>query len=61
MDITRRQPQDEIKMEFGSSTTKLSPLLSKIKTTDNLIDQIVYKLYNLTPEQIEVVESSNKK
>ncbi len=24
--------------------------------TDNLIDQIVYKLYNLTSEEIEIVE-----
>lgn len=61
IDITRRQPQDEIKIEFESSATKLFPLLSKIEDTDNLIDQIVYKLYNLTPEEIEVVESSNKK
>ena len=34
----------------------LEPLKEKIKTTDKLIDQIVYKLYNLTLEEIEIVE-----
>lgn len=34
----------------------LQPLKEKIKATDNLIDQIVYRLYNLTPEDIAIVE-----
>jgi len=34
----------------------LAPLKAKIKATDNLIDQIVYDLYGLTPEEIEIVE-----
>lgn len=34
----------------------LEPLKSKIETTDNLIDQIVFKLYGLTDEEIEIVE-----
>jgi len=34
----------------------LEPLKEKIKNTDNLIDQIVYKLYGLTEEDIEIVE-----
>jgi len=34
----------------------LEPLKEKIKTTDNLIDQIVYRLYGLTDKEIEIVE-----
>jgi hypothetical protein len=34
----------------------LDPLKDKIRATDNLIDQIVYKLYRLTDEEIEIVE-----
>jgi len=36
----------------------LNPLKDKIDATDNLIDQIVYKLYNLTSEEIEIVEGN---
>jgi len=36
--------------------TVLQPLKEKIKATDKLIDQIVYKLYGLNDEEIVVVE-----
>jgi len=35
---------------------ELKPLLARIEATDRLIDQIVYKLYGLTEEEIAVVE-----
>jgi hypothetical protein len=37
----------------------LHTLKGKIEITDNLIDQIVYKLYGLTNEEIEIVEREN--
>jgi len=58
LDITRREPQEKIKAEYEASQAKLTPLLSKIESTDNLIDQIVYKLYGLTEEEIEIVEET---
>jgi hypothetical protein len=33
-------------------------LEAKIERTDNLIDDIVYELYGLTDEEIEIVESA---
>lgn len=39
----------------------LEPLKEKIKITDNLIDQIVYKLYDLTDEEIAIVEGKTTK
>ena len=34
--------------------------LEKISKTGNLIDQIVYKLYGLTDEEIKIVEDTGK-
>lgn len=45
---------------YNDSTGKLKPLMGRIEATDGLIDQIVYKLYGLTPEEIAIVEISNK-
>ena len=56
VDITRREPQEKIKKEFEDSLSELNPLLSRIQTTDNLIDQIVYKLYGLMEGEIKIVE-----
>ena len=36
----------------------LLPIKEKLRRTDWLIDQIVYKLYGLTEEEIEIVEES---
>jgi len=56
IDVTRREPQENIRGEFDTSIAKLRPLLERIELTDNLIDQIVYKFYGLTEAEIVVVE-----
>lgn len=56
IDVSRREPQEAIKDEFNKSVTKLLPLLERIDLTDKLIDQIVYRLYGLTKEEIGIVE-----
>lgn len=60
VDITRREPQEKIRKEFEDSLSKLNPLLSRIQATDDLIDQIVYRLYELTEEEIKIVEEQGK-
>ncbi|MCZ7401341.1 MAG: hypothetical protein O8C61_03885 [Candidatus Methanoperedens sp.] len=57
-DPTRREPKEKLQAEFNASVGKLAPLLKKIDSTDRLIDQIVYKLYGLTEEEIKIVEGS---
>ncbi len=57
-DVEGREAQEKIKREFGDSMARLKPLLARIEATDRLIDQIVYKLYGLTEEEIAVVEGS---
>ncbi len=37
---------------------RLAPLMGRIEVTDRLIDQIVYKLYGLTEDEIKIVEES---
>ena len=51
-----RTHHDTLKDWYDSSVAKLKPLMTKIDMTDALIDQIVYKLYGLTKEDIRIVE-----
>jgi len=43
---------------YEDSMDKLQPLRERIEATDGLIDQIVYKLYGLSDEEIKIVEES---
>ena len=57
-DPTRREPKDKLEKEYNASLNKLTPLLRRIEATDGLIDQIVYRLYGLTEDEIKIVEVS---
>jgi hypothetical protein len=48
----------ELRRETENALEKLKPLYERIDATDRLIDQIVYRLYGLTEEEISVVEES---
>jgi polyribonucleotide nucleotidyltransferase len=56
IDPSNRKFQEGLEKHYNESISMLTPLKNKIKATDNLINQIVYKLYGLTPEEIEIVE-----
>jgi Alw26I/Eco31I/Esp3I family type II restriction m6 adenine DNA methyltransferase len=56
IDPSNRKTQELLEKHFTKSVSVLEPLKEKIKATDDLIDQIVYKLYGLTDEEIEIVE-----
>ncbi|MDP2767207.1 MAG: TaqI-like C-terminal specificity domain-containing protein [Candidatus Methanoperedens sp.] len=45
---------------YTDSVGKLAPLMRRIEATDGLIDQIVYKLYGLTADEIKIVEEGIK-
>lgn len=51
-----RSDRELLEAEFNKSVGTLTPLKTKILATDDLIDQIVYKLYGLTEEELAVVE-----
>jgi hypothetical protein len=61
VDTKQRKNQELLKNEFDESISKINPLLQKIKETDNEIDQMVYDLYGLTPEEIKIIEESLNK
>lgn len=54
--ISSRKLWDTIKTEYENSLVKLLPLKEKLRLTDHLIDQIVYRLYGLNDEEIKIVE-----
>ena len=54
--LSDRNFQESLEREFTNSLATLSPLLTRIQQTDELIDQVVYQLYGLTDEEIAVVE-----
>ena len=48
--------ESEWETYFFQESKKAQELKTKIETTDKAIDTMVYKLYNLTPEEIIIVE-----
>jgi len=50
--------QDEWEEYFNSYKKEINDLQAEIKKTDAEIDQMVYKLYELTEEEIRIVEGS---
>ncbi len=61
IDASSRKTQELLEKHFTKSMSVLEPLKEKIQTTDNLIDQIVYKLYGLTDEEIRIVTGGKMK
>jgi hypothetical protein len=44
--------------QFTKSMSILEPLKARIKATDELIDELVYRLYGLTEDEIKVVKEA---
>ncbi len=47
---------DRLRATYATSLEKVLPLKNRLARTDALIDQVVYRLYGLTEEEIRVVE-----
>ena len=56
VDLSSRSFQESLEREFTRSRETLDPLLTRIQGTDHLIDQVVYQLYGLDADEIEIVE-----
>ena len=54
--LKARETFNAIKTEYEKSLSKLLSLKEQLRKTDWLIDQIVYKLYGLSQEEIRIVE-----
>ena len=51
--------EDKIRSRFVTAKETLLPLENQIAFTDQLIDQIVYRLYGLTEGEIKIIEGVN--
>ena len=47
---------ERMRNEYEGSLQRVLPLKERLSKTDALIDQVVYRLYGLTEEEIGVVE-----
>ena len=54
-----KEAEDKIRSRFVAAKEALLPLEAQIVFTDQLIDQIVYRLYGLTPGEIRIVEGTS--
>ena len=55
--LSKADEQDWLEY-FSQKQSPLQNLQTQIQQTDHEIDQMVYKLYNLTPQEIKIVETS---
>ena len=56
IDPSDRKTQELLENQFTKSMSILEPLKARIKATDELIDEIVYRLYGLAEEEIKIIE-----
>jgi hypothetical protein len=61
IDPNSRKDQEPIENEYQTSLNTLLPIKTQLKNCDNLIDEIVYQLYGLTPEEKAIIENSLNK
>lgn len=50
---------ERLRSEYDASLAKLLPIKERLAKTDWLIDQVVYRLYGLTEDEIKIVEGRN--
>lgn len=58
VNIKPRKTQELLENEFNESLAVIKPLLQQIKETGREIDEMVYDLYGLTPEERQIIEGS---
>ena len=56
--IPRRKQQELLENEFKESLATIKPLQNKIQELETEINQLVYSLYDLTSEDIAIIENS---
>jgi len=54
----KESDEEKIRSRFQTARDKMVLLESALAFTDRLIDRIVYRLYDLTPEEIRIVEGA---
>jgi hypothetical protein len=60
IDPSDREKQELLERHYTKSMSILAPLKERIKETDDLIDEIVFRLYDLSDEEIDIMKSDAK-
>jgi hypothetical protein len=60
VDVKSRKKYEALKKEFETSIMIINPLVKQIMENDKEIEQMVYKLYGLTEEEIKIIEDNLK-
>ena len=60
VDISKRKTQELLENEFNESVSIIKPLQKEIQELETEINQLVYSLYELTDEEIVIIENSFK-
>lgn len=55
INLSNRKNNELLEEHFKESSARLSPLKARLRATDNLIDEIVYRLYGLNDEEVRIV------
>ncbi len=58
VDISKRKTQELLENEFNESISIIKPLQKEIQQLEKEIDNIIYELYDLTPDEIKIIEDS---
>ena len=58
VNVKQRKTQDLLEKEFNESLETLKPLKDQIQQTEEEINRLVYELYDLTEEEIRIIENS---
>ena len=56
----KESDEETIRTRFQSARDKVVPLNASLTFTDDLIDEIVFRLYGLTPDEIRIVKEASK-
>ena len=59
IDTSDRKKQELLEQGFTKSMSVLGPVKARIDATDELIDEIVYRLYGLSGEEIGIVNGAS--
>lgn len=58
VDISKRKTQELLENEFNESVSLVKSLQNEIQELETEINQVVYSLYDLTAEEIAIIENS---
>lgn len=58
VNIRTRETQELIENEFNKSTTIIKPLKNKINNVESKLNELTYQLYELTDDEIAIIENS---